>query len=115
MSIVISLAESLLLIMSYFLIVMSTCGYKFSHCAFGMCAYISSIRPTIHVSHMFQQILLDDMKVSEQLIDLVFYLLVLLGAYRQVIFHILDVYLFFFFLNFYFGGRMLISPSFLGK
>ncbi|KAK6141302.1 hypothetical protein DH2020_024938 [Rehmannia glutinosa] len=30
------------------------------------------------------QILLDDVKVSEQLIDLVFYLLVLLGAYRQV-------------------------------
>ncbi|KAL3644832.1 hypothetical protein CASFOL_010012 [Castilleja foliolosa] len=30
-----------------------------------------------------EQILLDDVKVSEQLIDLVFYLLVLLGAYRQ--------------------------------
>ncbi|XP_011079763.1 nodulin homeobox isoform X2 [Sesamum indicum] len=31
----------------------------------------------------FEQILLDDVKVSEQLIDLVFYILVLLGAYRQ--------------------------------
>ncbi|XP_041991997.1 nodulin homeobox-like isoform X1 [Salvia splendens] len=30
-----------------------------------------------------EQILLDDVKISEQLIDLVFYLLVLLGAYRQ--------------------------------
>ncbi|XP_041990693.1 nodulin homeobox-like isoform X1 [Salvia splendens] len=30
-----------------------------------------------------EQILLDDVKISEQLIDLVFYLLVLLGSYRQ--------------------------------
>ncbi|XP_042068365.1 nodulin homeobox-like [Salvia splendens] len=31
-----------------------------------------------------EQILLDDVKISEQLIDLVFYLLVLLGPYRHV-------------------------------
>lgn len=31
------------------------------------------------------QILLDDVKVSEQLLDLVFYLLIVLGGYRQVL------------------------------
>lgn len=30
------------------------------------------------------QILLDDVKVSEQLLDLVFYLLIVLGGYKQV-------------------------------
>lgn len=31
------------------------------------------------------QILLDDVKVLEQLLDLVFYLLIILGGYRQVL------------------------------
>lgn len=46
---------------------------------------------TLNLYLSFLQILLDDVKVSEQLIDLVFYLLVLLGAYRQVNFHFLEV------------------------
>lgn len=37
------------------------------------------------------QILLDDVKVSEQLLDLVFYLLIVLGHYRQVVFSLLFV------------------------
>ncbi|KAL8530776.1 hypothetical protein ACS0TY_007715 [Phlomoides rotata] len=49
------------------------CGILLLH---SMCDLASRV-PKI------EQILLDDMKVSEQLIDLVFYLLVLLGAYRQ--------------------------------
>ncbi|XP_042067235.1 uncharacterized protein LOC121810539 [Salvia splendens] len=36
-------------------------------------------------------ILLDDVKISEQLIDLVFYLLVLLGPYRHVSIHFLEI------------------------
>ncbi|KAL7112788.1 hypothetical protein ACP275_04G023300 [Erythranthe tilingii] len=49
------------------------CGVLLLH---SMCDLASRV-PKI------EQILLDDVKVSEQLIDLVFYLLVLLGAYRQ--------------------------------
>ncbi|KAH6813999.1 hypothetical protein C2S51_023017 [Perilla frutescens var. frutescens] len=49
------------------------CGILLLH---SMCDLASRV-PKI------EQILLDDVKVSEQLIDLVFYLLVLLGAYRQ--------------------------------
>ncbi|XP_057782461.1 nodulin homeobox-like [Salvia miltiorrhiza] len=49
------------------------CGILLLH---SMCDLASRV-PKI------EQILLDDVKISEQLIDLVFYLLVLLGAYRQ--------------------------------
>ncbi|XP_047981556.1 nodulin homeobox-like isoform X3 [Salvia hispanica] len=49
------------------------CGILLLH---SMCDLASRV-PKI------EQILLDDVKISEQLIDLVFYLLVLLGAYKQ--------------------------------
>ncbi|CAA0828151.1 Unknown protein [Striga hermonthica] len=49
------------------------CGVLLLH---SMCDLASRV-PKI------EQILLDDVRVSEQLLDLVFYLLVLLGAYRQ--------------------------------
>ncbi|XP_073302747.1 nodulin homeobox-like [Primulina huaijiensis] len=49
------------------------CGILLLH---SMCDLASRV-PKI------EQILLDDVKVSEQLIDLVFYLLVILGAYRK--------------------------------
>lgn len=39
----------------------------------------------------FEQILLDDVKILEQLIDMVFYMLIVLGGYRQV-FHSLVLY-----------------------
>ncbi|XP_042068361.1 uncharacterized protein LOC121811545 [Salvia splendens] len=46
--------------------------------------YILCIPLNSYIIICFLQILLDDVKISEQLIDLVFYLLVLLGPYRHV-------------------------------
>lgn len=35
--------------------------------------------------HSWFQVLLDDVKVSEQLLDLVFYILIVFGGYEQVL------------------------------
>ncbi|KAM7521537.1 hypothetical protein LguiA_011439 [Lonicera macranthoides] len=49
------------------------CGFRLLH---SLCD-LASRQPRL------EQILLDDVKVSEQLLDLVFYLLIVLGGYRQ--------------------------------
>ncbi|KAG8389413.1 hypothetical protein BUALT_Bualt02G0226800 [Buddleja alternifolia] len=54
------------------------CGILLLH---SMCDLASRVPKLEQVK--LEQILLDDVKVSEQLIDLVFYLLVVLGAYSQ--------------------------------
>jgi hypothetical protein len=41
--------------------------------------------PQILIFELWLQILLDDVKVSEQLLDLVFYSLIFLGGYNQVL------------------------------
>lgn len=47
----------------------------------------------ISITGLLLQILLDDVKVSEQLLDLVFYMLIVFGCYEQVLpkphFHVL--------------------------
>ncbi|KAG6385472.1 hypothetical protein SASPL_154307 [Salvia splendens] len=62
------------------------CGILLLHSMIHLASRVPKIEQVIGS----QTILLDDVKISEQLIDLVFYLLVLLGPYRHVSIHFLE-------------------------
>lgn len=46
--------------------------------------HISLLNYVFSLYHLWLQILLDDVKVSEQLLDLVFYILIVFSGYEQV-------------------------------
>ncbi|KAG6418633.1 hypothetical protein SASPL_120837 [Salvia splendens] len=68
------------------------CGILLLHSMFHLASRVPKIEQLIGSQTVLSIIiLLDDVKISEQLIDLVFYLLVLLGPYRHVSIHFLEI------------------------